>query len=1354
VSAVRNHFVNRYSQANGLGIYLHTGSTGNQIGGTARADRNLISGNTDYGLLIWQNSNGNLVQGNYIGTDKSGNNALANGAGLGNGAGVRLWAASQNVIGDAAAEGSNLISGNAGEGILIEVDDSVANQVLHNRIGTNAAGTGALGNGTHGVSINNGGVNIIGSDQADKGNLISGNGQDGVYITGIMATLNRVIGNLIGTDVNGTGVIANQQQEKGIEINGADANLIGGSTLPERNVISGNLSAGISLTNSSNTKIQGNYIGTTKNGGAPLANTGGGIYISGGVNNLIGGSVDTERNVISGNTTYGIEINGSNSNQVKHNYIGLDKDGTGEVGNTDDGILITNGSQGNVIGGPTVVADRNIISGHYINKNGAGVRIRGASTSFNRVEGNIIGMDAAGMNRKKNGWGVVIETQAPDNTIGGPTPAHGNFISGNARKGIDAGSAGPRTTIQNNTGGKNMNGTALPNDEGGIVVGGSESVIEDNDIAFNGGPGLEVVAGTGHIIHNNLIEDNTGLAISIASATSLAGYSSVTGDVQNDGLLVVQDGTLSISGTLTHSTLDAETDVDAGLTLALGSFAQSAGTLLLNGGILTASGNFDQDDGTTSLETGSTITVSGTLSVDGGVLTLDDGSLTATAGLSLGSSGTVSGYGSITADVQNDGLLLAEGGTLSIDGTFSQEDAGASTEVDWSSTLSVDSLAQTTGDVLVNGTLDVAGNLSLSGGDLTVNAALTVGGDFDQDGGTTSLASIGTTTVSGALTVDGGVLGLASGYLTATSGISIGASGTLSGQGSITGNVANAGLLLAEDGTLTIAGTLSQSTSAASSDVASGGTLSLDDLSLSDGMLTVDGTLTVNSNFDQDGGTASLGAGSMVNVWGSLGLDGGTLALAGGYLTATSGFTIGSSATLSGQGSVMGSVENAGLLLAEDGTLTIDGMLSQSDPAASVEVASGATLSLYDCSLADGMLTVDGTLTINGNFDQDGGTASLASTGTASVSGSLTLDGGTLDLDGSDLTATSTISIGASGTLSGHGSVTGSVDNAGLLLAEDGTLGINGMLSQSSSAATIEIAAGATLPLSDLWLSGGTLTVDGTLTASGSFDQDGGTAVLASSGTATVSGYLTLDGGTLDLGGGDLTASSGLSVGSSGTLVGDGTITGDVQNEGTLQAQSLIILGAFTQSGGTTTVGSNSLEVTGDSYLNGGSLTVASGLVDVGGALHIGSGASLVSTSATVQADGGLFLDMGGSLSGSGDVLADVTNAGILSVQSGGLAISGDYTQSSAGELSMQGWASGGLYGADVLSISGLAEFDGTLDFSVSGDAPDIGMVFSLVTFNAYSGGFAALNLPAVGSGFWDPRYDDPLGTFSLWVVE
>jgi parallel beta-helix repeat protein len=93
--------------------------------------------------------------------------------------------------------------------------------------------------------------------------------------------------------------------------------------------------------------------------------------------------------VISGNDGSGvvIAIEGTMSNTVSGNYIGLDANGE-SMGNDDEGVLIDNGASNNVIGGDTP-AERNVIA-----KNDIGVAIEASGS--NRVSGNTIGLDANG----------------------------------------------------------------------------------------------------------------------------------------------------------------------------------------------------------------------------------------------------------------------------------------------------------------------------------------------------------------------------------------------------------------------------------------------------------------------------------------------------------------------------------------------------------------------------------------------------------------------------------------------------------------------------------------------------------------------------------------------------------------------------------------------------------------------------------------------------------------------------------------------------------------------------------------------------------------------------------------------
>src|SRR5262249_21984543 len=122
----------------------------NRIGGTQTTDLNLIAGNTGDGIDII--GAGNLVQGNLIGSDLTGLNALPNG---GSGIGL-LGGASGNTIGGTVNGSLNLISGNTQSGITITGGGAINNLVQGNLIGTDINGTAPLGNGVSGITITSG----------------------------------------------------------------------------------------------------------------------------------------------------------------------------------------------------------------------------------------------------------------------------------------------------------------------------------------------------------------------------------------------------------------------------------------------------------------------------------------------------------------------------------------------------------------------------------------------------------------------------------------------------------------------------------------------------------------------------------------------------------------------------------------------------------------------------------------------------------------------------------------------------------------------------------------------------------------------------------------------------------------------------------------------------------------------------------------------------------------------------------------------------------------------------------------------------------------------------------------------
>jgi len=252
--------------------------------------------------------------------------------------------------------------------------------------------------------------NIIGGAEEGEGNVISDNDQ-GVLLAGEGTNSNQVIGNLIGTDDSGTAPRGNRT---GVMIgSGARDNVIGGSSIGERNIISGQRAVGVAISGSDNLVI-GNYIGTDITGTASVSNRMEGIWLTDGAQgNVIGGALPGEGNVISGNDLFGVSISGAGTsgNVVKGNYIGVDATGAAALGNR-HGVEISYGAEDNIIGGGAE-GEGNIISANSI-----GVLLRGSPTRGNVVEGNYIGTDASGETVLRNARAISIIEGADDNTIG------------------------------------------------------------------------------------------------------------------------------------------------------------------------------------------------------------------------------------------------------------------------------------------------------------------------------------------------------------------------------------------------------------------------------------------------------------------------------------------------------------------------------------------------------------------------------------------------------------------------------------------------------------------------------------------------------------------------------------------------------------------------------------------------------------------------------------------------------------------------------------------------------------------------------------------------------------------------
>ncbi len=401
------------------------------VGGTEPGARNVISANTASGIFLSGGSSFDCkVYGNFIGTDATGTAALGNGV-----SGVLLETAYQNRIGGTQPGAGNLISGNKRNGIWL-VAFSQHNSIAGNKIGTNVFGNASLGNGENAVLIQDAQQNRIGPS-----NILSGTNQYGVWINHPLAKGNRIEGNFIGTDVTGTACLGNRFG--GVLISDASDNYIGGSSPDAGNLISGNGGNGIRVFKMTNTPgrtlIQGNRIGTDLNGMAALGNMSRGIDFSAAVGCLIGGVTEGARNLISGNGFSGILFHDEASNcLIQGNFIGTDITGTLPLGNSLDGIFLEN-APSNLVGGATTGAG-NLISG-----NGTfGVHLLDSKATGNQIQGNLIGTDLSGGSGIGNASAGIYIKAATGNLLGGTGSGEGNTVAFNlAGVAIISGSMNP-----------------------------------------------------------------------------------------------------------------------------------------------------------------------------------------------------------------------------------------------------------------------------------------------------------------------------------------------------------------------------------------------------------------------------------------------------------------------------------------------------------------------------------------------------------------------------------------------------------------------------------------------------------------------------------------------------------------------------------------------------------------------------------------------------------------------------------------------------------------------------------------------------------------------------------------------
>ncbi|MBD2651965.1 right-handed parallel beta-helix repeat-containing protein [Synechocystis sp. FACHB-383] len=324
--------------------------------------------------------------------------------------------------------------------------------------------------------------------------------------------------------------------------------------------------------------IQGNYIGVDLDGQTARGNQGDGIFLGTQTSQHLIGTTSSASgqfqlsNVISGNQGNGIRLAGSSNNRISMNYIGTDVTGQIKLGNGLNGILVTQGSRDNFIGGfetggnnpvdagpfgdgsPVkfvVPPQGNLISGNT----GNGVLIDQQS-EFNTLAGNFIGTVADGNSALGNGADGVAINEADNNFLLGTTVSQNpfvfyNVVSGNGGNGLRLTNADNTIVHANFFGAGANNATIVSNGLNGVMVEGTS-----RDTRFGSIIPLGNVT-SGNTLNGVEVKDEVTGFTSFNTFSGLFAFSTIAPNGQ-DGILITSTGgnntlrTNAFSGNVRH----------------------------------------------------------------------------------------------------------------------------------------------------------------------------------------------------------------------------------------------------------------------------------------------------------------------------------------------------------------------------------------------------------------------------------------------------------------------------------------------------------------------------------------------------------------------------------------------------------------------------------------------------------------------------------------------------------------------------------------------------------------------------------------------------------------------------------
>jgi hypothetical protein len=324
-----------------------------------------------------------------------------------------------------------------------------------------------------------------------------------------------IAGNYLGTDATGAAAAANSRG--GLLVHGSNVT-IGGTTAADRNVISGNGTFGLLFIGGTDSTVMGNYVGLNAAGTAALLNGTYGFDVVETTDLAIGGTDAGAGNVIAGSNAAVVVDPGTAGTMVIGNLIGTNAAGTAVVGNGSTGVRLDG------VDGATV--DDNVIGGF----SDAAIILQGGSNVT--IKGNHVGVDASGtVPLALGGIGIAVEGISPgptDVTIGGTGVGDGNVVTNCGTIGVGLLGEPMRITIRGNriTGNGEL-GIDLDND------GVSPNDPDDDDGGSNGGQNFPVLT-TARASASNVMIDGTLTSLPNASY-AIDFYASAAADASGFG---------------------------------------------------------------------------------------------------------------------------------------------------------------------------------------------------------------------------------------------------------------------------------------------------------------------------------------------------------------------------------------------------------------------------------------------------------------------------------------------------------------------------------------------------------------------------------------------------------------------------------------------------------------------------------------------------------------------------------------------------------------------------------------------------------------------------------------------------